>query len=155
MPRSNPTQLECDEFLAGWLRLLLDRAATRRPARLPANRADTKAFGRACEYLSDRPERNIGLEELAAAAGIGKFRLIRTFRERTGLAPHAFQIAHRIRVARRHLEAGHTIAATAVETGFADQSHLHRHFQRGLGMTPHEYRQRFTRDPPDRTRSAG
>ena len=76
-------------------------------------------------------------------AGIGKFRLIRLFRERTGLPPHALQVAHRIRAARRLLEAGETIAETAAATGFADQSHLHRHFQRSLGLTPGEYQTRF------------
>jgi AraC-like DNA-binding protein len=97
----------------------------------------------ACDYLADRPERNVGLDELAAAAGIGKFRLIRLFRERTGLPPHALQVAHRVRKARRLLEAGETIANIAAATGFADQSHLNRHFQRSLGVTPGEYRRRF------------
>ena len=41
------------------------------------------------------------------------------------------------------LEAGETIAQTAAATGFADQSHLHRHFQRSLGLTPATYQRRF------------
>ena len=82
------------------------------------------------------------LDELAAA-GVAKFRLIRLFRDWTGLPPHALQVAHRIRVARRMLEANQTIAETAAATGFADQSHLHRHFQRSLGLTPGEYQTRF------------
>jgi transcriptional regulator GlxA family with amidase domain len=85
----------------------------------------------------------VGLDELAAAASIRKFRLIRLFRERTGLPPHALQIAHRIPNARRLLEAGHTIAETAAAAGFADQSHLHRHFQPSLGPTPGEYQRRL------------
>ena len=95
--------------------------------------------------------RNVSLDELAAAAGIGKFRLIRLFRQRTGLPPHALQLAHRIRRARHLLEAGQTIAEASAAAGFADQSHLHRHFQRSLGMTPAEYRRRF-RDGPGRPR---
>jgi Helix-turn-helix domain/AraC-like ligand binding domain len=58
-------------------------------------------------------------------------------------AVRALPIAHRIRKARRLLEAGQTIAETATATGFADQSHLHRHFQRSLGPTPREYQKRF------------
>jgi AraC-like DNA-binding protein len=87
----------------------------------------------AYDYLRDRPERNVGLDELVAAAGIGKFRLIRLLRERTGLPPHAFQVAHRVRKARRLLEAGETIADVAAATRFADQSHLHRHFNAASG----------------------
>lgn len=41
------------------------------------------------------------------------------------------------------VEAGQPIAEAAAATGFADQSHLHRHFQRSLGVTPGEYRRRL------------
>jgi AraC-like DNA-binding protein len=136
------TRLERDERLARWLRAVVERSSAERPPRSPLSPRDDTALRRACNYLGDRLEHNIGLDELAAAAGIGKFRLIRLFRERTGLPPHALQIAHRIRAARRLLEAGETVAAAAAATGFADQSHLHRHFQPSLGMTPGEYRRR-------------
>lgn len=137
------TRLERDEQLAEWLRAVIHRAPAVRPARRPLRDRDDKALRSACAYLGEQPERNISLNELAHAAGIGKFRLIRLFRERTGLPPHALQVAHRIRAARRLLEAGHTIAETAAATGFADQSHLHRHLQRSLGVTPAEYQRRF------------
>jgi AraC-like DNA-binding protein len=137
------TRLESDQRLTEWLRALVGRFSTERPARSPLSPRDDRALRLACEYLGDRPERNVSLDELASEAGIGKFRLIRLFRERTGLPPHALQVAHRIRAARRLLEAGETIAETAAATGFADQSHLHRHFQRSLGLTPGEYQMRF------------
>jgi AraC-like DNA-binding protein len=137
------TRLERDEQLVEWLHALIERSKAVRPQRSPLTTREDKALRSAYDYLGDRPERNVGLDELAAAAGIGKFRLIRLFRERTGLPPHALHIAHRVRAARRLLEAGHTIAATAAATGFADQSHLHRHFHRSLGMTPGQYQRRF------------
>jgi AraC-like DNA-binding protein len=137
------TRLERDEQLVEWLHALIERSKAVRLQRSPLSTRDDTALRSALDYLGDRPERNVGLEELAAAAGIGKFRLIRLFRERTGLPPHALHVAHRVRAARRLLEAGHTIAATAAATGFADQSHLHRHFRRSLGMTPGEYQRRF------------
>jgi AraC-like DNA-binding protein len=137
------TRLEQDERLAEWLHTLIERSSAVRAARSPLSARDDRALRLACDYLGDQSERNVGLDELAAAAGIGKFRLIRLFRERTGLPPHALQVAHRIRRARRLLEAGRTIAETAAATGFADQSHLHRHFQRSLGPTPREYQERF------------
>ena len=137
------TRLERDERLAGWLRALIERSSAIRLPRPPLSPRNDRALRRACEYLADRPERNVGLDELAANAGIDKFSLAHLFRERIGLPPHALQIAHRIRNARRLLEAGQTVAATATATGFADQSHLHRHFQRTLGLTPREYQQRF------------
>jgi AraC-like DNA-binding protein len=140
------TRLERDERLAQWLRAVIAQAAPARRSRPALAQRDDAAVRRAFDYLAGQPERNVGLDELAAAAGIGKFRLVRLFRERTGLPPHALQIALRVRAARRLLEAGESVAATAAATGFADQSHLHRHFRRSLGLTPGEYRRRL--QPP-------
>lgn len=137
------TRLERDERLAEWLSDLIQRHASARPQRQPLTACDDRALRLALEYLADRPERNVSLDDLATAAGVGKFRLIRLFRKRMGLAPHALQVAHRIRAARRLLEHGETIAATAAATGFSDQSHLHRHFQASLGCTPREYQRRI------------
>jgi AraC-like DNA-binding protein len=137
------TRLERDERLAEWLRAVIDRSSAVRPRRPPLTSRDRRALRLARDYLGDRPERNVGLDELAAVAGVGKFRLIRLFRAHTGLPPHALQVAHRVRTARRLLEAGETIAATAAAAGFADQSHLHRHFLRSLGLTPGEYQRRL------------
>jgi AraC-like DNA-binding protein len=137
------TRLERDERLADWLRTVVERSSSARPPRRAPTSRDARALRAAYDLLGDRPERSVGLDELAAAAGIGKFRLVRLVRERTGLPPHALQIAHRIHRARRLLEGGSTVAETAAATGFADQSHLHRHFERTLGLTPGEYRRRF------------
>jgi AraC-like DNA-binding protein len=139
------TRLQRDEQLAEWLRDVVERHASRRAPQRPAVEHDERALRQALEYLAEHLARNVSLDELADAAGIGKFRLIRIFRQRTGLAPHQFQIAFRIRRARRLLENGETIAATAAATGFADQSHLHRHFQASIGWTPRQYQRRTKR----------
>ena len=143
---SPTTRLERDERLAHWIQAVIARSGANRSARPLLHYRDDRALHLALECLGDQPERNISLDELAAAAGIGKFRLLRLFRERTGLPPHALQIAYRIRHAQQLLEAGHTIAETAAATGFADQSHLNRHFRRGLGMTPGVYQNRTNAD---------
>ena len=81
------------------------------------------------------------LDELAAVAGIGKFRLIRLFREQKGLPPAARPSDRPPRPNRAPPARGrHPIAEAAAATGFADQSHFHRQFQRSLGLTPGEYR---------------
>jgi AraC-like DNA-binding protein len=140
------TRLERDERLAEWLRILVERSPTVRTPRSSLSARDDRALRLAYDYLGDRAAQNVSLDELAAAAGIGKFRLIRLFRERTGLPPHALLLAHRLRTARRLLEAGHTIAHSAATAGFTDQSHLHHHLQRSLGVTPADYQRRFTEE---------
>jgi len=144
------TRLERDEQLAEWLRGVVDRSGAVRTPRRTLTGRDDQALRRAHDYIGDHADLNISLDELAAAAGVGKYRLIRLFRDHTGLPPHALQLAHRLRRARRLLETGATIADTATATGFADQSHLHRHFQRGLGMTPGQYQHRFDQRKDER-----
>jgi AraC-like DNA-binding protein len=106
---------------------------------------DDPALRRARDHLHADLAANPSLDELARAAGVDKYRLIRLFRAATGMPPHRYLLAHRIRQARRLLEAGRPIADVAAATGFSDQSHLHRHFRRGLDLTPADYAARFRR----------
>ncbi len=146
-PQLGATRLERDVKLAEWLHALIERAGAERTSPPKLTPRDDRALRLACDYLAGHLGQNVSLDELAAAAGTGKFRLVRLFREHTGLPPHALQVAHRVRAARRLLEAGETIANTAAATGFSDQSHLHRHFQRSLGTTPGEYQKRVADNP--------
>lgn len=108
------------------------------PAR--ARRADP-AVRTAVEYLHDDITRNVSLDELAAAAGASKYQLIRRFTAVIGVPPHTYQVALRVNLARRLLERGERATDVAGLAGFADQSHLNRHFRRRLGKTPAQYAQ--------------
>nr|WP_207455985.1 AraC family transcriptional regulator [Azospirillum sp. SYSU D00513] len=90
---------------------------------------------------------DIGLAELAAAAGTDRFRLNRLFRRGFGLSPHAYLVQLRLKEARRRLAAGEAPAAVAAEVGFADQSHMGRWFRRAYRMTPADYRRLCTNVP--------
>lgn len=131
--------LEKQTALALWLRLLVQRGRGHpRPSSSRPGR-DRRAVRIARDVLESVPEGNVSLDELAAAAGIGKFRLVRSFSTEFGVTPHRYQLGMRVARARRALEAGRTAADAAASTGFADQSHLHRHFRRSTGMTPVAY----------------
>lgn len=79
------------------------------------------------------------LGELAALVGMSRFALLRAFRARHGLPPHAYLNQLRVRRARTLLDDGMPAAAVAVAVGFADQSHLSRHFRRLVGLAPGRY----------------
>jgi AraC-like DNA-binding protein len=83
---------------------------------------------------------NVTLDELAQATGLERFALLRAFARSYGLPPHAWVIQERVRRAQALLRSGASPAAAAVEVGFADQSHLSRHFRRLTGLTPGCYR---------------
>ncbi len=79
------------------------------------------------------------LQVLAQRAGVTPFRVIRAFREATGLAPHQYLIQVRVERARQFLADGAVPSLAALMTGFADQSHLTYHFKKHLGITPGNY----------------
>lgn len=104
---------------------------------------------KARDYLHANAHLDIGLDQLAAASGVDRFRLTRAFKAAYGLAPHAYLVQLRLSKARRMLASGSQPAAVAMELGFADQSHLGRWFVRAYGLTPATYRKRCS-NLPDR-----
>lgn len=109
----------------------------------PAPRAPAEAdhrLARAAEFIADNCTRPLALGDICAAAGLSESYLIRAFRQRYGLTPHAFLIDRRIRYSRARLRRGHAIADVAADAGFADQAHLHRAFKRLVAATPGQYR---------------
>lgn len=81
----------------------------------------------------------VDLPQLGRRLGISPFAVLRLFRSHTGLSPREYQTLLRVQQARRLLQEGQPIAQVAAETGFADQTHLTRHFRQILGITPGQY----------------
>jgi AraC-like DNA-binding protein len=102
---------------------------------------------KAREYLHANARFDIGLDQVAAAAGVDRFRLTRAFKAAYGLAPHAYLVQLRLSKARQMLSSGAQTATVAMELGFADQSHLGRWFVRAYGLTPAMYRKRCSNLP--------
>jgi AraC-like DNA-binding protein len=122
-------------LLAAWIRR---HGEVIRRAPLASNHRPDVA--RVREFLDDCWQRKPALSELAALAQLSPYQLLRAFVRRYGLPPHAYMIQRQLREARRLLDAGSSIADVAHACGFADQSHLHRHFKRTWGVTPGQYR---------------
>ena len=80
------------------------------------------------------------LRQLAQAAGLSTYQLIRAFRAATGMTPHAYQLNAHVNRARSRLQAGTALTQLAHELGFADQSHFQRVFKAHTGITPGRYR---------------
>jgi AraC-like DNA-binding protein/mannose-6-phosphate isomerase-like protein (cupin superfamily) len=80
------------------------------------------------------------VSEAARFCGMSREGFSRRFKKLYGLPPHSFQLLKKLNDARRFLRTGRSIAEVAVETGFADQSHLGRFFRRIFGVTPGRYR---------------
>ena len=99
------------------------------------------------DYLHAHVYEDIGLDDLAQACGVDRFRLTRAFKAAFGLAPHAYLIQLRLAKARQLLARGESPAQVASALGFADQSHMGRWFRRAYQLTPAHYRRLCTNLP--------
>jgi AraC-like DNA-binding protein len=81
----------------------------------------------------------LDLSTLAATAGMTRFQVLRSFKQRYGLPPHAYRLCAQLGRACDLLRAGRSATEVAMECGFADQSHFGRRFKRIFGVTPGTY----------------
>ncbi len=109
------------------------------------------ALARVREVIEDRLADDLTLDDLAGAVGLSRFQLLRSFVRQTGLTPHRYVVHRRVARARGLLARGRTPADVAAAVGFADQSHLGRHFRSICRTTPARYRAAHGWGPPHRT----
>ena len=105
------------------------------------DRATIDRVYRARDYLCDNALRTVHSEELEQVAGVDRFALSRQFRKVFATSPHRFLIMRRLDHARRLISQGEDLADVAAAVGFADQSHLTRHFKKCYGVTPGRWAQ--------------
>ncbi|HEY9878924.1 MAG TPA: AraC family transcriptional regulator [Leptolyngbyaceae cyanobacterium] len=132
------SNLEKESHLLSTLALLITRHARNQPSLSRASPEQQK-LKQARDYLEAYYSSNITLKDLAKVAELEPLRLLRTFRKAFGLPPHQYLIQVRISSAKHALAKEMPIAEVAIATGFADQSHLTRHFKRLVGVTPKQY----------------
>ncbi|RTQ32941.1 AraC family transcriptional regulator [Variovorax gossypii] len=124
--------LEYSEAIAE-LALALETVAGT-PARRP--KGDFLAAQRAHDYLHAHRAQVITLDDLEAATGRDRWSLSHDFRMFYGTSPYRFQTMRRLDMVRCMLVRGTSLADAAAVAGFADQSHMTRHFAKTFGLTP-------------------
>lgn len=100
-----------------------------------------RALLRVEELVREGLASNLSLDDMASAAKVSRFHFARSFKSSTGQTPYQFVLSQRIERAKTLLLQGRlSLREIAQETGFADQSHLTRHFRRATGTTPRGFR---------------
>ncbi len=120
---------------------LLQNFSTQKPCNQDLNgRLSPYKLKRVLRYIDERLEKKIILEDLAAIAQLSQHHFARAFKQSTGLSPHQYIIQTRIERAKQLLtHSGMEINEVAIACGFSNQSHLHRHFKKHLGITPKQF----------------
>ena len=102
-----------------------------------ANGLSKRQLSYIIEYIRSNLDRDLGLNELANLLQISPHYFCDLFKQSMGISPHKYVIQTRVlRAKELLLTRKYSIAQVAVMVGFANQSHLNRHFKKLLGITP-------------------
>ena len=94
--------------------------------------------------ISADPCGDLSVPELASRVAMSERTFSRVFRKETGISPAAFVEIARVNRAKALLEtSGWPLGRVAERAGFGSVEGLHRAFNKRVGVTPGEYRQRF------------
>jgi len=93
------------------------------------------------QYVEERLDAGLTLEQLAAVARLSPYHFARQFKTATGLPPHQYVIMRRVERAKVLLQGSDlSLAEVAALAGFSGQSVFCHHFKRLVGVTPRQFR---------------
>ena len=96
---------------------------------------------RVLDYIAASLDKNIGLSQLAAVAGMSPHYFSELFKQSTGHAPHSYVLLQRIERAKQQLrDPKRSIIDAGLDAGFQNPSHFARMFRKLVGTTPSKYR---------------
>jgi AraC-like DNA-binding protein len=97
---------------------------------------DIKAVELVRDYLAAHAREQTPASVLERMVGTDRFTIARHFRWAFGTSPDRYRTGRRLALARAAIESGLPLARAAADAGFADQSHMTRHFKKTYGLTP-------------------
>jgi len=96
---------------------------------------------RAKDFIGQNLTKDFSLTELAAVTGISPSHFRVLFKQTVGLPVHKYVIKCRVEYAIELLSKGRVnLSDVALNSGFADQSHMSRCMRRVIGLTPAQVR---------------
>ncbi|MEP9381696.1 AraC family transcriptional regulator [Nocardioides sp. KR10-350] len=99
---------------------------------------------RARDLADARYTEQIGVTDLAAAAGLSQAHFTRAFRAAFGVTPHGYLLTRRLeRAAALLRNTDHSVADICMEVGLASVGSFTTSFKRMFGRTPADYRAAF------------
>lgn len=96
---------------------------------------DNALVAKAKEMMYCRMKSVLNLDEICRELAMSKFQFIRLFKADMGISPYQYFLCCKLNCAKKLLERNKDVYSAVAECGFADLSHLNRHFKRVYGVT--------------------
>jgi AraC-like DNA-binding protein len=132
-------ELERDQVIAAISDALLEMDPSARVA-AASDRHDCRVEI-AREYLDACFQQSVTSAQLERISGLDRYSMARAFRRRFGTSPYRYLTMRRLDQVRASLRTRVSLADAAFDAGFADQSHMNRHFKQAFGLSPGRWRQ--------------
>jgi transcriptional regulator GlxA family with amidase domain len=133
--------------VARWLVLFLRRPGDQAQfsAQLAAQSAQRRPLRELQGWIPDNLDADLSVPALARRVAMSERNFARAFRREVGMTPAAYVETARVESARIALESGgEAIELLARRTGFGTVETMRRAFRRRLGVSPGDYRNRFS-----------
>lgn len=96
-------------------------------------------------YIEQHIAYNISVAQLAGSIYLGESQFHYLFKQQTGMTPHQYVLNKRVDMAKKYIEEGrYTLGQVAELTGFSAQSSFTHIFSRLQGISPSQYKKRYT-----------
>ncbi|MCO6477519.1 MAG: helix-turn-helix transcriptional regulator [Phaeodactylibacter sp.] len=125
----------CQSQAVHWRRLHLIQAVR------PGTRIEIyHRLERAREFMLDNIGRPLSLDEIARAALLSKYALVRAFKAVYRASPYQFFLQQKIERSKQLLQLGLPVVEVAYRLGFADHPTFTKRFKKETGITPSAFR---------------
>jgi AraC family transcriptional regulator len=104
----------------------------------------TKKLQQAIDYIQAHLDEKLSLESIATQLNLSVHYFCELFTQSTGIPPYKYVLQQRVDRAQQLLtNSQKSLSQIALDCGFADQSHLSRHFTKLTRISPKKYRDRL------------
>mgnify|MGYP002546233343 CR=1 FL=1 len=98
----------------------------------------------AATYLRTNFNFKINIDNHAKSLFLSRYYFIRLFKDYFGMSPYSYLTAYRINQAKERLLINLTVDEVAQSCGFGNANNLNRIFKKNVGLTPTEFKKKFS-----------
>lgn len=102
----------------------------------------------ALKYIDDHIDEKISLTGMTHQINVCRSTLLQCFRQEIGISPYAYVIRRKLTAAQEMISRGVSPIRTAEQLGFGDYSSFYRAFRKECGMSPSQWKQYASQQPP-------